>query len=76
MGWDDKKYERVKLQCSSDVKHKRKTPYDYMMLYKKAIREDDFESAKAITEVLKPFNYDTNDTHPHIACIQPPKKNA
>ncbi len=27
---------------------------------------EDYESAQAITEVLKPLNYDTADTHQHI----------
>ena len=37
-----------------------------MQEYKRRIVADDFEAAKAITEVLKPLNYDTADTHPHI----------
>lgn len=44
-------------------------PFDFMMKYKQCITDEDYETAKAITECLKPLNYDTNDTHQHIEVL-------
>lgn len=64
--WNKKRYQEVKDQCQLDIESKIKTPYDYMLEYKKMVVIDDYEACKAITEVLKPLNYDTADTHNHI----------
>ncbi len=74
MSWNEARYATVKAQCKADIAAKRKTAYDYMQEYKKMIRKEDYEAAKAITEVLEPMNYDTADTHMHIRSIQPAKK--
>ena len=60
----------MKLQCQTDIARKTKTPYDYMMEYKKMIGKEDYEAAKAITEVLEPFKYYTADTHNHIPSLK------
>lgn len=65
-GWNQTRYEAEKMACERALRIKSTTPYDYMQQYKKAIIADDFEKAKAITDVLKPLNYDTADTHAHI----------
>jgi len=67
--WNQKRYEEVKAKCKADIESKRKKPYDYMLEYKEMVRIEDYESCKAITEILKPLNYDTADTHPHIASL-------
>lgn len=72
MSWDKERYESVKIKAQSDLTRKLKSPYDYMQIYKQMIADDDFEGAKAVTEVLKPLNYDTADTHNHIPCLKEP----
>jgi hypothetical protein len=67
MAWNKERYLKMKQECQSDIDAGRKEPYQYMQLYKKKIKIEDYESAKAITEVLKPLNYDTSDTHRHIS---------
>ena len=64
--WNQKHYEDTKFRVARDLKNGLKKPYDFMQEYKRMIVADDFEGAKAITEVLKPLNYDTADTHAHI----------
>ena len=66
MPWNEKRYLEQLEIVSNNIKNGTKKPYDYMIEYKKAVNEDDFEKCKAITEVLKPLNYDTSDTHSHI----------
>lgn len=46
------------------------TAYGYMKIYEDCIRKEDYEMAKAITEVLKPLGYDTKDTHSDIKELQ------
>lgn len=65
-GWDKKKYLNYKYYVQRKLDNKEKTAFDFMQEYKTAIIQDDFELAKAITECLKPLNYDTADTHKHI----------
>lgn len=64
--WNEKRYNEIKLKCENDLKSRIKSPFDYMMEYKKMIINNDYEAAKAITEVLKPLHYETSDTHQHI----------
>lgn len=67
--WNSTRYERLKNEIESTLTNDTKKPYTYMQEYKKAITDEDYEKAKAITEALKPLNYDTKDTHTHIACL-------
>lgn len=68
--WNENRYLEAKKKCQVAIDDKIKKPYDYMVEYKKAIKIEDYEIAKAITEVLKPLNYDTADTHNHIKELQ------
>ena len=63
--WKISKYEETKQECERMIKKGIKKPYDYMVEYKKAIKEDNFEKAKAITDVLYPLNYHMNTEEPH-----------
>lgn len=65
-GWNKERYESQKQKFEIQLKNKSISPYDLMQEYKRRVVSDDFEACKAITEVLKPLNYDTADTHPHI----------
>ncbi len=66
MGFDYPKYEKVKSECTYNLKNEHKTPYCYMQEYEKSIHAEDYESAKAITDCLKPFGYHTIHTHRNI----------
>lgn len=68
--WDNKRYEEIKQKCQSDISSQIKNPYDYMMIYKDMIAKEDYEAAKAITEVLEPMKYYTADTHNHIRSLK------
>ena len=74
MPWNEKRYNEQLSIIADDINSGRKKPYDYMLEYKKAVNTDDFERCKAITEILKPLNYDTADTHNHIEKLNPPQK--
>jgi hypothetical protein len=65
-GWNQTKFEDDKRSFEIKLRNKSVTPYDLMQEYKRRVVLDDFEACKAITEVLKPLNYDTADTHTHI----------
>jgi len=67
--WNTQKYEEEKAKCESDINSKRKTPYDYMIIYKEMVKIENYEACKAITELIKPLNYDTADTHAHIPSL-------
>ncbi len=67
--WDTKKYEKEKAKCKSNIDSKRKSPYDYMLIYKEMVEVENYEACKAITEILKPLNYETIDTHAHIPSL-------
>lgn len=68
--WNNDRYQEVKAKAKHDIEAGNMKPYDYMQKYKRMIEKDDFEGAKAVTEVLKPMNYDTADTHGHIKCLK------
>lgn len=68
--WDKERYLEAKTKYQSDIDNKIKKPYDLMLQYKRMIKIENYEAAKAITEVLKPLNYDTADTHIHIPELQ------
>jgi len=67
--WNTEKYQKEKVKCKADIDSKRKSPYDYMIIYKEMVKTENYESCKAITEILKPLNYDTADTHNHIPSL-------
>lgn len=67
--WNQKRYEEVKAKCKADITSKCKSPYDYMFEYKKMVEIEDYEACKAITEVLSPLNYKTEDAHVYIASL-------
>lgn len=67
--WNNERYLEVKTKCRTDIERGIKKPYDYMMIYKEMIEEEDYEAAKGITEVLRVMNYDTKDTHDHIKSL-------
>ena len=64
--WNKERYEEVKKQCKNSIEKGTKKPYDWMIEYKDMIKKEDYEGAKAVTEILKPLNYETKDTHAHI----------
>ena len=67
--WNEIRYNEMKYQCQTDIAKNTKTPYEYMLVYEEMIRKEDYEAAKAITEVLKPLNYHTADTHNRIPSL-------
>lgn len=69
MGFDTAKYDKAKNNVQYDLAKELKTPYDYMQEYKRCINREDYETAKAITEVLEPLKYFTADTHRHISSL-------
>lgn len=64
--WNEDRYNKVRKQCQEDIDNKIKTPYEYMIQYETMIKIEDYEAAKAITEVLAPLNYKTIDCHNRI----------
>lgn len=74
MGWNKRRYEESKRVCANDISKGYKTAKEYMEKYKEMIIKEDYESAKAITEVLEPLNYYTSDTHRHINQLNTKKK--
>ena len=71
--WDNNRYLQAVDKCQRDLDTKKRRPYEYMLKYKNMIKAEDYETAKAITEVLKPLNYNTADTHNHIYELQAKK---
>lgn len=67
--WDKERYEKIKTQCRDDISNNKQTATYYMKVYKRMIEIEDYEAAKAITEILKPLGYHTADTHPHIKSL-------
>ena len=69
MAWDKTRYEEVKRQCQTDIAGVKKTAYCYMKQYELMIEQEDYEAAKAITEILLPLGFDTAQTHSHIKTL-------
>ncbi len=69
--WNQNHYNNVRDQCIYNIKNHLNTPFDYMMEYKRMIIKEDYEAAKAITEVLLSLTprYNTTDTHQHIKIL-------
>lgn len=70
MAWDKQHYEEVKRQVEQNIACGKKTAYCYMKEYELMIEKEDYEGAKAITEILLPLGYDTAQTHNHIKRLQ------
>ena len=66
--FDNSRYLKAKQEVQQALDNGKK-PFDFMMEYKQCIAVEDYEKAKAITECLKPLNYDTKDTHMHIKVL-------
>ena len=66
MSWNNERYLKVKKECQNNISKGFKTANHYMQEYKDCIKKEDYEGAKAITDVLNPLNYYTADTHIHI----------
>ena len=64
--WNQKRYETVKEKCVLNISNDIKTPHDYMALYKRMIEQEDYEGAKAVTEVLARMDFHTADMHQYI----------
>ena len=64
--FNKERYEREKRLVANNIADHLKTPKEYMHEYKRAIIEEDYEKAKAITDILEPLNYFTIDTHQHL----------
>ena len=60
------KYEESKEMVRQDIMLKKISCYDYMEKYKQMIIKEDYEGAKAVTDVLKEYGYDTFDTHKYL----------
>ena len=70
MVWDQERYESIVNTCRNDISSGCRTPQAYMKEYKILIINEDFEAAAAVTDVLRPLNYDTADTHRHIKQLE------
>ena len=68
--WNEKRYLSYKEHYRKELEGGKVKPYTLMEIYKKSIELDDFEEAKAITELIAPFHYETVDTHRHINCLK------
>jgi hypothetical protein len=69
-----KKYNDMKKKCQDDINKGRKSPNDYMKIYKEKITKQEYEHARAITDILETMNYYTYMTHDHIACLNEKRK--
>jgi hypothetical protein len=70
MAWNKQHYEEVKRQVEQNIACGKKTAYCYMKEYEQMIEKEDYEGAKAITEILLPLGYDTAQTHNQINRLQ------
>lgn len=66
MAFNKTRYESVKAATERSLNQGYKKPYEFMESYKEAIEMENYEDAKAISDVLMPLNYDVTDTHGHI----------
>lgn len=69
MAWNENIYRISKASYTGALKA-NETPYSLMKEYEIAIENEDYEIAKAITDVLKPLGFNTAETHPFIPCLQ------
>ena len=67
--WDKDKYLRAKDSCLYNIKNGVYSKSQYMEKYIKAIEEENYEMAKAITDVLANFGMQTANTHKHIKSL-------
>lgn len=67
--WNEETYLENKKHYEMLLKNGFKNPFDLMVDYQKSIVEDDFELSKAITEILRPLNFQTAETHRYIESL-------
>ena len=72
--FNQEKYEKAKIDVQNDIDNHSKSAYEYMDRYKACIKREDYETAKAITEVLAPLGYHTIDTHSSIKSLHDSKR--
>lgn len=65
-GWSDARYNTMKETIEKQLEDKEITLFDAMMGYIGSVQAEDFEGAKAITEVLASKGMDTADAHKYI----------
>ena len=64
--FNQSRYLDYKMKVKLDIDLMKQSPYDFMIEYEQCIIKEDYERAKAITEVLEPLGFNTADTHKHI----------
>lgn len=69
MSFNQERYNQAKEIIERDLTIGKFKPYDYMKKYEKSIEIEDYESAKAITDILLQYGYDTKDTHNSIKSL-------
>ena len=67
MGWNKKRFRAKKKEVEVNLNRGYKTEKDYMLIYKAMISNEDYEGAKAVSDVLALLDYDVCFTHDHIA---------
>ena len=63
MGWNQKKYERAKEIVEEDIKNDPEDYEFYLVDYGRMIDNENYEAAKAITDVLATIGHKTIETH-------------
>ena len=64
--WKQHRYMDQYDQIKKSLENGAKKPTEFMQEYKRAIQDEDYERAAAITDALRPLNYYTKDTHKFI----------
>lgn len=67
--WNNERYLDVKSSAGADLRTGYKSAYALMNEYKRSIENEDYEEAKALTEVLAKKGHDTLETHRDIRCL-------
>jgi hypothetical protein len=80
MSWIKKKYPEgedrynsMRDEVQENLNKGRKTPEDYMHSYKYHIEKQNYEEAKAISDVLDLLGWDVKHTHGHIPSLNKKK---
>ena len=66
MAFNFSNYILYKQNLQDELVSGLKSPYDLMQEYKFCIKSENYEKAKALTEVLAAEGYNTIDTHKYI----------
>ena len=56
-------YRMYYTQIVHNIELQGRSAFSYMWAYADSIKAENYERAKAITDVLKPLGYNTADTH-------------